>query len=174
LIQPNVEFSRRIALDRLGPVAHTERIEADEAERTALAARFGWRSLGMLAAEMVLTVRDGGIDAEGSLRAELVQNCVASDAPVPATIAQPFRVRFVPEAMLTSDAEEVELTADDLDLVTHDGAAVDLGEAVAQTLALAVDPFPRAPDADARLKAAGVLGEGETGPFAGLKGLLGG
>ena len=50
--------------------------------------------------------------------------------------------------------------------------ATDLG-AVAETLALSLDPFPRAPDADAVLRAAGVLSEDEavTGPFAALKGL---
>jgi hypothetical protein len=38
-------------------------------------------------------------------------------------------------------------------------------------MALALDPFPRAPDADDVLKAAGVLSEGEAGPFAALRAL---
>lgn len=53
----------------------------------------------------------------------------------------------------------------------HDGAFVDVGEAVAQTLALALDPYPRAPDADARLAAAGVTVAVEAGPFGALAGL---
>jgi hypothetical protein len=38
-------------------------------------------------------------------------------------------------------------------------------------MVLALDPFPRSPDADAILKAAGVVDETEVGPFAILKGL---
>jgi len=55
-------------------------------------------------------------------------------------------------------------------VMEHDGQAIDLGEAVAQTLALTVDPFPRSAGADAALSE---LGAEESGPFAGLKGLLG-
>ena len=59
----------------------------------------------------------------------------------------------------------------------RDSGAIDLGEAAAQTLALALDPYPRSPGAAAALKEAGVIGEGEAGPFGGLaalKGKLGG
>jgi hypothetical protein len=58
-----------------------------------------------------------------------------------------------------------------LDIVFHDGAAIDIGEAIAQTLALALDPYPRAPDAEAALKEAGVKSEAEAGPFAALAAL---
>jgi uncharacterized metal-binding protein YceD (DUF177 family) len=53
----------------------------------------------------------------------------------------------------------------------HDGAAIDLGSAIADSLALAVDPYPRSPSADAALKDAGVLSEDEAGPFAALAAL---
>ena len=80
------------------------------------------------------------------------------------------RAALRPEEQIAAQ-EEIELDADDCDTIGYDGAAVDLGEAAAETLYLALDPFPRAPDADAKLKAAGVIGEGEAGPFAALKGL---
>ena len=70
----------------------------------------------------------------------------------------------------------MELAEGELDIVPYEGGAIDLGEAAAQTLVLALDPWPRAPDADVALRAAGVLREGEEGPgnaFAKLKGLLG-
>ena len=50
--------------------------------------------------------------------------------------------------------------------------AIDLGEVAAETMALALAPFPRGPGADAALKQAGVLSEGEAGPFGALAGLL--
>ncbi|MBN9990995.1 hypothetical protein JND45_16805, partial [Listeria monocytogenes] len=62
-----------------------------------------------------------------------------------------------------------------LDTMPYDGAAIDLGEAAAETMALALDPFPRGPNAAAALRAAGVISEEEAKPagaLAGLKGLL--
>ena len=56
----------------------------------------------------------------------------------------------------------------DCDVVFHDGSAIDLGEAIADTLALSLDPYPRSAGADAALKEAGVLTEAEAGPFAAL------
>jgi len=67
--------------------------------------------------------------------------------------------------------EEVELSERELDLIFYDGTAIDLGEAVAETLALSLDPYPRAPNAEEALKAAGVKSEEEAGPFAALAGL---
>lgn len=52
------------------------------------------------------------------------------------------------------------------DAMEHDGQAIDLGEAVAQTLGLSIDLFPRAPNADEVLRAAGILGEADASPFA--------
>jgi hypothetical protein len=59
--------------------------------------------------------------------------------------------------------------------VPIEGGSIDLGEAVAETMALALDPYPRAPGAEAALRAAGVLTEDEARPagkLAGLKDLL--
>ena len=55
--------------------------------------------------------------------------------------------------------------------VFYDGAAIDVGEAVAETLSLSLDPYPRAPGAEEALEAAGVKSEEEAGPFAALAGL---
>ena len=57
-------------------------------------------------------------------------------------------------------------------MIEFSGGAVDVGEAVAQTLALSVEPYPRVADADAKLRAAGIADEGAGGAFSGLKGLL--
>lgn len=164
------EFSRRFSLAEIGSTPRAVKIEADEAERKALAQRFGLVSLDALAAEAQLRAVAEGIEAEGAIRAKVTQSCVATGVPLPAQIEEPFRILFAPDAGAESD--EIELDAEALDSVTHDGLAIDLGEAAAQTLGLALDPFPRAPDADEILKAAGVLQEGETGPFAKLKGLF--
>ena len=54
--------------------------------------------------------------------------------------------------------DEIELSEDDCDTVFYTGGAIDLGEAAAETLALALDPFPRSPGAAAALREAGVGG----------------
>lgn len=174
---PVPEFSRRVPLDRIGSAVFSERIEAKAEERAALARRFGWLAIDDLSADLTLLGRAGGVDVEGRLQASLTQPCVVTGDPVPAVIDQKFRVRFIDPAVLASGEEdEVELTEDDLDVMEYEDGALDLGEAVAQTLALAVDPFPRSDAAAARLKEAGVVAEDEVekGPFAGLKGLFGG
>ena len=61
-----------------------------------------------------------------------------------------------------------------LDVIKLDGGkagSVDLGEAAAETMALALDPYPRAPEAPNVLREAGVLSEEEAGPFGALAGL---
>lgn len=164
------EFSRRFSLAEIGSAPRSVTIEADKAERAALAKRFGLVALDALAAEAQLRAIAEGIEAEGTIRARVTQSCVATSVPLAAQIDEPFHILFVPDAGETAD--EIELDAEALDRVAHDGLAIDLGEAAAQTLGLALDPFPRAPGADEALKAAGVLQEGETGPFAKLKGLF--
>jgi uncharacterized metal-binding protein YceD (DUF177 family) len=66
----------------------------------------------------------------------------------------------------------VELEGADLDVVFHDGSVIDLGTAIADTLALSLNPFPRSAEADAALKEAGVLTETEASPFAALAKLM--
>ncbi len=166
------EFPRPFRIDALGEGDRAVSIEADDAERADLARRFGLLSIEALSADAVLIRKGEIVTATGRLRARLTQACVASGVPIPVELAEPFTLRFVPE--LAPDApEELELSEDDCDIVDYAGGAIDLGEAVADSMALALDPFPRSPDADAILKEAGVVSEDEAeiGPFAGLKAL---
>jgi uncharacterized metal-binding protein YceD (DUF177 family) len=164
------EFSRLYRLDELGGGPRAVTIEANGAERAALAARFKLIGIDRLDAAVTL-VRDGDtVIATGTLTAQVTQACVASGEPVPAPVSEAFALRFVPEGAAPA-AEEVELGEADLDELTYAGGSVDVGEATAQTLALALDPFPRAPGAEEKLRAAGVMGEEDAGPFAALKAL---
>jgi uncharacterized metal-binding protein YceD (DUF177 family) len=83
-------------------------------------------------------------------------------------VDEPFDVSFVPAPVESASDEEIELGAKDCDVVFYDGQVIDLGEAIADTLALAMQPYPRSPDAEDALKQAGVLSEAEAGPFAAL------
>lgn len=160
------EFSRPRRLDTIGTGESQVRVEADAAERQALARRFGLIAIDKLAADYAIRRDAAGIIARGHLSGAVVQPCSVTGDPVPAQIEEDFAIRFVPEGGETSD--EVELSEDDCDTVFYTGSAIDLGEAAAETLALALDPFPRSAGAQAALRDAGVLNEDETGPFAAL------
>lgn len=165
------EFSRRFALADIGAVPKRVALAADPAECRALARRFRLVAIDALAAEVELAAVDKAIEARGTVSARLTQSCAATGRPLAVTLEESFHIRFeAPDVGATE--EEFELSAEDCEVMEHDGLAVDLGEAVAQTLGLAIDPFPRAPDADEVLKTAGILGEEDASPFARLKGLF--
>jgi uncharacterized metal-binding protein YceD (DUF177 family) len=166
------EFSRPVRIDALGEPPRPMTIAAEPGERAALAARFGLVALDRLEAELTLSRTGEEVTARGTLQAAVVQACVASGAPVPATLAAPFDILFRPQVAADAD-EEIELSESEMDVVFYDQAAIDVGEAVAETLALSLDPWPRSPDAEAILREAGVKREGEEekGPFAALASL---
>lgn len=165
------EFSRPVRADTLGEAPHRLTLEADEEERTALATRFGLIAIARLDAEAALSRKGEEIRAEGHLTGAVTQSCVASGEPVEAVVKAPFDLIFRPQPADERRDEEVELGAGELDTIFYEGGAIDIGEAVAETLLLNLDPFPRAPGAEAALRAAGVKSEEEAGPFGALAGL---
>jgi uncharacterized metal-binding protein YceD (DUF177 family) len=164
------DFAHRLPLDQ---IRDGDRIDlgADDEERASVVERLALLSLDRLEAHAVLS-RDGQrVRATGRLKASLEQSCVATGDAVPAHIDEPFELLFVPVPTTGRADEEIELGEGDLDTVFHDGSAIDLGGAVIDSLALALDPYPRSAGADAALKEAGVMTEEEASPFAALAAL---
>ena len=164
------DFCHSLSLDRIRDGDRIDMI-ADEPERASLAGRLGLLSLDRLEAHAVLARDSQAIRATGRLKASLDQACVATGEPVPAHIDEPFDLLFAPEPRAERADEEIELGEADLDTIFHDGSTIDLGGAIADTLALALEPYPRSAGADAALKEAGVLTEEEASPFAALAAL---
>lgn len=164
------EFSRPLRLNEVGDGTKERSISADAAERAALARRFGLVRLDRLDASLRITPEAQSWLVNGTLVADLVQACVATGEDVPAHLEVPFSVRFVRDLGMP-EAEEIELSDEECDLVALEGERIDLGETVAQSLALNLDPYPRAPNADMRLREMGVLSEEDASPFAVLKAL---
>lgn len=158
---------------RLDQIRDGERIDlvADEAERSAIAQRLGLHSLDRLEAHVSLTMTGQIVRASGRLAAAIEQDCSVTGEPVPAHVDSPFAIAFMPEPQATGPDEEIELGEADCDVVFHDGAVIDLGTAIADTLALSLDPYPRSAGADAALREAGVMTEEQAGPFAALAAL---
>jgi uncharacterized metal-binding protein YceD (DUF177 family) len=166
---PSGEFIREFEVRQCeGKAAH---IEADEAERAALSKRFGIVRIDRLTADVVLHRKDRIVEATGTVSADIVQACAISAEDLPVTLEEPLAIRFVPEARIYSPDEEIELSAEDRDEIEYSGTHFDLGEAVAQTLALGIDPFAVGPDADEARKRPEFNEDADTGPFATLKNL---
>ena len=167
------EWSRPIPIDTIGDNARPVQIDADVDERRRLAGRFGLLAIDRLQARFALRREGAGIVARGTVEAAVTQACSVTGEPLSAHIAEPVDLRFV-EASL-ADENEVELSSDALDTLPIEDGVIDLGEAAAETMALAIDPFARAPGAEEALREAGVVGEDDVEPFnafAALKGKL--
>ena len=137
------EFARPVEAPRATGRPATHRIAATVEERAALARRFALVSLDRLEAEVRLERLAGGlVRLTASLVAEAVQECVATLEPLPARIAEEFSVLYGE----TAAARDVTIDGEDEPVEPLEGGRIDIGEAVAQELSLALDPFPRAPE----------------------------
>lgn len=165
------EFSRLVDARQL-PAAPL-RLEADAAERAALAQRFGLEAIARLEAEIALEPDGDAVVARGQVEADIVQMCAVSGDPFPARIAEPIALRFVPGPVTELPEVEIEIAADECDEIPFEGTKFDLGEAIAQSLALAIDPYATGPNAEQVRQEAGLGDEAATGPFAALAALKG-
>jgi uncharacterized metal-binding protein YceD (DUF177 family) len=164
------DFAHRLRIDHIRDGDRVDLV-ASEAERTATAERLGLQGIDRLEAHAVLSRKGLTVEAHGRVLSSLAQCCSVTGDPVPAYVDERFDIVFTPEPEPARSDEEVELGAADCDVVFHDGSTIDLGLAIADTLALSLDPYPRSVGAEAALKEAGVLTEAEAGPFAALAAL---
>ena len=143
--QPPAEFARIVPLDQLDESESEREIVANEAERAALAKRLGLLELGSLEARLRLRRERGSplIELTGRLTADVVQACVVSLEPVPERVEESFEILFTLDP--APETAEVYVETEDEDVPEPVGpGGIDLGEAVAQQLSLAMNPYPRA------------------------------
>jgi uncharacterized metal-binding protein YceD (DUF177 family) len=118
-------------------------LEATAAERAALARRFGILGIGALRATLRLEPEPGGtVRTRGTLSAEVEQACIVTLEPVAQRLEAPIDLRILDEGEVPGDDDP-----ESPDEIESQGGLVDLGEAVAEQLALALDPYPRTPGA---------------------------
>ena len=104
-------------------------------------------------------------------RAAVVQSCSVSGEDLPVSIDEPVSLHFVPARGPSAPDEEIELEAQELDEIEFSGSLFDLGEELAQTLAVAIDPYAVGPNAEEARHKAGLLDKAISGPFAALAAL---
>ena len=159
------EFSRRIDGLRLAAGGEVHDITAKPEERAGLARRFDLLSLDRLAAKVKVTPMAGGYyRLAADFDADLVQACTVTLEPVPAHLAESFTLTYGPaeeggDIVLDGESEPVE---------PLDDGMIDMGEAVAQQLCLALDPFPRAPAAAIEIETIVTDEPTRESPFAAL------
>jgi uncharacterized metal-binding protein YceD (DUF177 family) len=133
------EFSRPINVSRLPKSGSHEVIAASADECQRLAKRLGLEALHGLTARLhAKPWRGGGVKVIGEMQADLEQLSVVS--------LEPFRhvqrievERYFMEVPLEDDDPEAEL----IDPIER--GHIDLGEMLAETLAVELDPYPRKP-----------------------------
>ena len=137
------ELHRPVRVSRIGPDGMAVLVEADAAERTALAERLRLPAILALHCHYRLARDDRAtVTATGRLAATVVQTCVVSLEDFESSLAEDFTVHFVPEGTESGDPDP-----ESVDEIPYAGDTIDLGEATAEQLALSLDPYPRRPGA---------------------------
>lgn len=148
--EPSPEFSLAVNVNDVPPGGTGISFEADERARDALARRFGILEVLRLAGRAkVRPYRKHGLTLDCDFEAEVVQACVVTLDPVVQSIREIFVQRYLPANMIEPEADiefEVDIDAEDAPEAMS-GYGIDVGEAVTERLALAIDPYPRKAEA---------------------------
>lgn len=139
------EFSYPVTVDSLPRGGKHFVLTANEDERKAVSHRLGVPSIAMLEGKVHVRATHIKILIKGRVDAALTRECVASLQEMEEVIGEDFEIEFLRHAPVPADndAEEDWLNAPDV----HAGPVIDLGEQLIQQLSLAMEPFPRLPNA---------------------------
>jgi uncharacterized metal-binding protein YceD (DUF177 family) len=171
------EFSIVLSVDDVPPSGTEFRFEANEQERAALAKRFDIVELNVLrGTAKVKPWRRAGLALEARFTAELVQSCVVTLEPVPEKLDESFTLHFLPEEMIApvTPGSEREIVVDvdsEEPPEALENDAIDVGEAVAEQLSLAMNPYPKKPGVtfEPPAEEADDAAAGPANPFAALE-----
>lgn len=163
-------FDAIVRIDRLPAAGRDLHVDLDAPTMARLADALRVSAVERFRADLAIVPLRGGLRAQGKLSARVVQPSVVTFEPVSQDIEETIDRVFLPEAQghKPTPGSEVFVDLEDDDFPDHiDGPEVDLSALLIETLALAIDPYPRLPDES--LEGLGLAGDGdESGPFAGL------
>jgi uncharacterized metal-binding protein YceD (DUF177 family) len=150
-------------------------IEADQAVRAAMAEVAGLREVLSARASLDVTPQRGGrYHVAGHVRARIGQTCVVTLDPIENDIDEPIDLTFAPPEQIPQLSDLVEEAAEsDAEIPDPpepiENGVIDLGRLATDALFLAIDPYPRKPDAV--FEPPVVPDDPEDHPFAALKAL---
>jgi len=161
------EFSRTLPWAAIGQEGRRQSLRASPEECAALAERFGIPAVEAFSAELELRLEgNNAIRVRGRLSARVVQSCVVTLEPVAQSVEEAVDLRFLAAGEEPGDDPEGP------DEIPTERNVLELGEALAEQLSLALDPYPRAPGAalPAEVRKDEEEGPPRRNPFAVLKG----
>jgi uncharacterized metal-binding protein YceD (DUF177 family) len=137
-------FSREIEASSVSSRPQERQIDASPAERVALAEVLNLQAIDQLVARVgVRRLNSGLIEVKGSFESEVVQTCGVTLEPLPAKVAESFRLTFG-EAQPEPDLTEIDIDFEDSDPPEPIlNGKFDLGVVIAEQLSLGLDPYPR-------------------------------
>jgi len=149
--------------------------EASQAVRDAMADLAGLREMLFASASLDVTPKGGGrVHVTGRVRARIGQTCVVSLDPIENDLDEPIDLIFAPPEQIPELAELVDEAAENEGDIPDppepiENGIIDLGRLATDALFLAIDPYPRRPDAvfEPLVEA----DDPEDHPFAALKAL---
>ena len=137
------EFSRSVPVQSITKKPITQTLNASAEECAVLAARFNLPKIHSLKAQLKLWHDGIDVVVSGSIHAKLAQECVLSLEAFDTVLQDSFMTKF----RSTNGKGECLIDDDEGDVEPILGEYIDLGELVAQNFALALDPYPKAPNA---------------------------
>ncbi|KRB01055.1 hypothetical protein ASD83_05850 [Devosia sp. Root685] len=170
---PEPLFDAIVRIDKLPTAGRSLSIDANEPTRAKIAEAMKLIAVERFAAELTVAPLRGGLRAQGRLKARIVHPSVVSFEPVTQHIDEEVDRVFLPVGQTAHapapGAEEIFIDLEDDDFPDHiDGPEVDLSALLIETLALAIDPYPRREGED--LSTLGINAtEDDSGPFAALR-----
>ena len=163
---PAVELSRVVCTSHWHGPALNMVVEAAADERRRLAARFGLQDVVSLRGELSLEQDDDDLfRLRGRLVADVIQTCVVSLEPIRTHVDESFERSYSAAAKADATAEPIDAEGDDPPDPMIEGK-IDVGEALAEELGLALDPYPRLPGATLKMA---TPGDTPRGPFDRLR-----
>jgi len=127
--------------------------EADPAARRAMAEVAGLREIMSASASLDLTLTgDSRVHVTGHVRARVGQTCVVTLDPIENEIDEPIDLMFAPPEQIPNLSDLVDENAENAAEIPDPpepilNGVIDLGRLATDALLLAVDPYPRRPEA---------------------------
>jgi hypothetical protein len=149
--------------------------EASDATRAAMADVAGLREIMSASASFDLTLKSGGrVHVTGEVHARIGQTCVVTLDPIENEINEVIDLMFAPsEQILSLSTLTEEAAASDEEIPDPPepivNGMIDLGRVATDAMFLAIDPYPRRPDATFEPPAE--ITDPADHPFAALKAL---
>ncbi len=150
ILSHSFDLSRVADVRRRDPATGIS-ITATEAQCAAIAAGFGVPGIAALSGSFALRrAPDGLVHATLTLRARVTQTCVVTIEPFEQDVAERAELILLTEAQAAAQRDagaDEAIDPDAPDDIIATGTIVDLGAILTEQLALALDPYPRKPDA---------------------------